>query len=388
MSDQLTTMHDKQDRPLRILLFGDASNYHRCLAQGLRRMGHDVVVASDGSKWMDTERDIDLSRRLPGKPGGLMLWIKIKRSLNKDFSGYDIVSVNGTCFAQLRPKRLQLIFEHLLTHNRRVFVSVLGTDSHYVRTCTGDNPPIGYSEWQVNGRPTAYARANRSEIEQWLAPELSALCDHIYDKSAGAVTALYEYNQVCGLIVPEEKLAYGGIPVDTSSVEYSGINPAGRKIRLFLGRHVSRILEKGTDRLLVAARRVVEAHPGKCSLDIVENIPYADYLSRLRDADIVLDQIYSYTPATNALLAMAMGKAVVSGGEPEYYDFINERDNRPVINAAPDDDAALFRAIENVVLHPASLNELGVKGREFVIRHNDVDVVARRFIDFWTSRLQ
>lgn len=387
MSDQLTTMHDKQDRPLRILLFGDASNYHRCLAQGLRRMGHDVVVASDGSKWMDTERDIDLSRRLPGKPGGLMLWIKIKRSLNKDFSGYDIVSVNGTCFAQLRPKRLQLIFEHLLTHNRRVFVSVLGTDSHYVRTCTGDNPPIGYSEWQVNGWPTAYARANRAEIEQWLAPELSALCDHIYDKSAGAVTALYEYNQVCRSIIADDRLAYGGIPIDTSSIEYSGIDTTGRKIRLFLGRHADRTVEKGTDRLLAVAQRVVDAHPYECSLDIVENLPYSEYLERLRNADIVLDQLYSYTPATNAMLAMAMGKVAVSGGEPEFYDFIGEKENHPIVNAVPDDDDALYRTVEDVVVHRERLADMGARSREFVVRHNDVDVVAKRFIDFWTSKL-
>lgn len=161
------------ERPLKILLMGDASNFHRCLAQGLRRMGHEVTVASDGSRWMDTERDIDLSRRLPWKFGGMMLWLKIKRMLAERFSGYDIVSVNGTCFATLRPERLRIIFDHLLMHNRKVFVSVLGSDTHYVRTCTGDNSPLRYNEWKVNGRPTAYMDANGKEFELWLAPELS-----------------------------------------------------------------------------------------------------------------------------------------------------------------------------------------------------------------------
>ena len=109
-------------------------------------------------------------------------------------------------------------------------------------------------------------------------------------------------------------------------------------------------------------------------------------MERLRDADIVLDQLYSYTPATNALLAMAMGKVVVSGGEPEYYDFIGEYDNRPIINAVPDDDEALFRSIEEAVLNPRSLIERGIKSREFAIKHNDADVVAKRFIDFWKSK--
>ena len=187
--------------------------------------------------------------------------------------------------------------------------------------------------------------------------------------------------------MPDDRLAYGGIPIDTASIDYVGANTAGRKVRLFLGRHAERSLEKGTDRLLAAARRVVDAHPEACTLDIVENIPYADYLKRLQEADVVLDQLYSYTPATNALLAMAMGKTVVSGGEPEYYDFIDEHDNRPIVNAVPYDDEALYRAIEDVVMHPSALADRGEKSREFVIRHNDTEVVARRFIDFWRSKL-
>lgn len=374
-------------RPLKILLMGDASNFHRCLAQGLRRMGHDVTVASDGSKWMNTERDIDLSRRLPGKAGGLLLWLKIKGMLEQTLSGYDVVSVNSTSFAMLRPHRLRILFDYLKDNNRHVFISALGSDSRYVGICTGSTPPLRYDEWQVNGHPSAYARDNKRKIRQWLAPKLSSLCDHIYEHSEGVVTALYEYNEVCRHFVPSDKLAYGGIPVDTSAIEYVGTNPIGRKVRLFLGRHAARTLEKGTDRLLIAAQRVVAAHPDACTLEIVENLPYAEYLKRLHEADIVLDQLYSYTPATNALLAMAMGKTVVSGGEHEYYDFIGEHENRPIINAAPDDDDDIFSAIESVVLNPRSMTDRGVKGREFVIKHNDTDVVARRFINFWRSKM-
>lgn len=375
------------ERPLKILLMGDASNYNNCLAAGLRRLGHYVVVASDGSHWLDTERDIDLARRWPGKFGGMMLWLKIKSLLEKRLSGYDVVSLYGTCFVTLRPNWLHRIFDYLLAHNQRVFVCVMSADTHYVKTCLGDNPPIRYSEWHINGKPSDYARACAADIERWNAQELSTLCDDIYAQSAGAVTALYEYNEICRSKVPDEKLAYGGIPIDTAEIDFVGVNPRGRKVRLFLGRHAERLLEKGTDKLQIAAQRVVDAHPEACELDIVENLPYAEYLQRLRDADIVLDQLYSYTPATNALLAMAMGKTVVSGGEPEYYDFIGEHDNRPIINAVPDNDEALFRSIENVVLRPEVLIDNGIKSRDFAIKHNDVMVVAQRYLEFWRSRL-
>ncbi len=49
---------------MKILLLGDASNYHATLAHALRLEGHDVTLASSGSGWMRTHRDIDISRKM------------------------------------------------------------------------------------------------------------------------------------------------------------------------------------------------------------------------------------------------------------------------------------------------------------------------------------
>lgn len=387
MRDTDVMMHDASQRPLKILLMGDASNYHRTLAEGLRRLGHHVVVASDGTAWMNTERDIDLSRKLPGKFGGLQLWMKMQRIKARAFTGFDIVSVNGVCFAPLRPVRLQAFLRYLVANNRRVFVTLLATDSKYVEVCCGPDAPLRYSEWQIDGKPAPLLLTKPDEKDRWLAEGLYNLSQELYDTTCGAVTALYEYHQVARRWLPDSKLAYGGIPVDTKSIDYVGANPSGRKVRMLLGRHTARSLEKGTDRLLVAAQKVAARHPDKCELRVIDNIPYIDYLQQLRESDLVLDQIYSYTPATNALLAMAMGKTVVSGGEPEYYDFINEHDNRPILNAMPDDDEDLYRLIADAVNNPQRFNDLAPRNREFVIKHNDVDAVAARFMDFWKTRL-
>jgi hypothetical protein len=135
---------------------------------------------------------------------------------------------------------------------------------------------------------------------------------------------------------------------------------------------------KGTDRLETAARRAIERHPGKAELVIVENRPYKEYIELLKSAHVVIDQAYSYTPATNALLAMANGQCTVSGGEPEYYDFIGETGpgaNRPIFNAPIDVDAmtALF---EQIITHPQQLRERGLRSREFVVKHNSATTVA------------
>ncbi len=65
---------------MKILLLGDASNYHATLAHALRLEGHDVTLASSGSGWMRTHRDIDISRK-NGKLGGAILWARLNTVL-------------------------------------------------------------------------------------------------------------------------------------------------------------------------------------------------------------------------------------------------------------------------------------------------------------------
>ncbi len=73
--------------------------------------------------------------------------------------------------------------------------------------------------------------------------------------------------------------------------------------------------------------------------------------------------------------------------ENDYYDFIGEHDNRPIINA-PTTLEALTDTIEKIVLNPHEIAERGRRSREFVEKHNDCVTVARRYLDFWNSRLQ
>ena len=65
---------------MRILLLGEYSNVHWTLAKGLRTLGHEVTVASNGDFWKNYPRDIDLARH-EGPLGGAMLMCRIAASL-------------------------------------------------------------------------------------------------------------------------------------------------------------------------------------------------------------------------------------------------------------------------------------------------------------------
>lgn len=371
--------------PLRILLLGDYSNCHRTLATGLRQLGCDVTVASDGSRWMDVDRDLDISRR-PGRLGGLALWARLRWPLRSRLSGYDIVALSDPHMFQLRPARLKPLFDRLKAENRSVFLTAMSTDIAFLSMLSAPDSPLRYSEWFVVGKPSRWHLQQRSRWLSWHSPDVVAYQNHVFSNLDGAVSVLYEYQLGMERMLGKEKAAYGGIPVDTGLYRPGSYGPQSSVVRIFLGRDRSRMAVKGSDYLEEAARRVVARHPSRCSLTVVENRPFHEFTALLSQSDIVLDQIYSYTPATTALMAMAMGKTVVSGAEPDFYDFIGETANRPIINAALTVDG-LEHQIERLVLSPETLADRGRASRRFVETHNAAPVVARRFLDFWTSRL-
>lgn len=370
---------------MKILLMGDASNYHRCLATGLARLGHEVTVASNGSGWMNTGRDIDLSRR-PGRIGGAVLWARLNTVLASRLKGYDVVQLASHGFVSLRPGRMAKIFDRLRRDNGKVLVTALGTDSIFVQACNAADSPLRYSEWQLPSGPTEWGASPGAERDIWLSDELLDFSHHIYSHVDGVVSALYEYDVVCRYAYPGLPIAYGGIPIDLSSLPERKNAPArDAALRMTFAAHRGREAEKGADVLLRAARHVAGKHPDKVVLSCPDNVPYSQFIDILRRSDIVTDQLYSFTPATTALLAMALGAVPVSGAEDEFYDFIGENELRPIINPDPCDFERTCAALERAVTDRRHFEQMQSQGREFVKRHNDVDLVARRFEQFWKS---
>lgn len=370
---------------MKILLIGDYSNLHNALGAALTAMGHEVTVVSEGCGWQDTRRDIDIRRR-PGYLGGAMLIARLLGPLHRHLRGYDVVALQNPHFLSLRPSRLRWFFDRLRRENGAVFLSAAGIDEIYIREAFNRESPLRYNEYRIGDAPGPLTLSDPLTLERWRQPDMEAYADYFYDHIDGAVSALYEYDVALRSRLEPERVAYGGIPVDLGMLPFKPIDPSTATVRLFLGRHRERMAEKGTDRLETAARRVVDESKGRVTLSIVENLPFSQYIGTMVDSHILLDQIYSYTPATNALMAMARGLNVVTGGEDDYYRFIGETENRPIINAPVDVDA-LTETLRNACADTAVISQRGAASRAFVEKHNAADVVARRYLYFWTKRL-
>lgn len=371
---------------MKILLFGDYSNCHNALGEALRTLGHDVTVASNGSHWMQTHRDIDISRPFRNPLGGLLLYNRLRHTLRPRLSGYDMVAINNPVMTQLRPGRCLKIFEQLRAQNGAVFLTAMGPDPTYIRASADPESPLRYNEWRIGTAPGPMMKAFPHAFKTWLSQPLVTLDNHVYKNVNGVASILYEYSVTAARAVEPRRLGYIGIPINTRAIRPMELPGNITKVRFMLGRHRDRQIEKGTDLLETAARAVCRRYPASAELIIVENQPYRHYLQLLRSAHVLLDQIYSYTPATNALLAMAHGIPAVSGGEDDFYRFIGEDTLRPVINA-PLTVPLLEQCLENIIETRHTLWERGARSRQFVERHNDALTVARRALNFYTPRL-
>lgn len=371
---------------MKILFVGDASNMHNCLAQALRDLGHTAIVASNGSHWMNTHRDINL-KRSPGKIGAVKYVLDVLRALPK-MRGFDVVETCDDIFLDLKPAKVRRVFDWLKQHNRCMVMGAIGTDYVYYSACH-DGKTYRYSDYMVGDKPSPYALSSEYQAkheDNWKLPLMREHSNHILGNIDGAISCLWEYHE-CYKPLLGDKLAYGGIPIDTASVEPIILDREPEKVKFFIGIQRDRNILKGTDLLLEAARRTVDRYPTRCELTVVESVPYDEYIKMLCSSHVLLDQLYSYTPATNALLAMARGLVAVSGAEPEFYDLIDEHDNQPIINVSPLIEGDIDAKLEWLVQNKNEIPYLSRLSREFVVKHNDAHVVSQRHIDFYKKLL-
>ncbi len=367
---------------MKILLLGDASNYHPTLAIALKDLGHEVTVASDGSGWINTPRDIDLSRR-DNKLGGALLYMKLLAGTEKKLRGFDIVQFYNPLFLPLRPERHYRFLDSIKKHNGRLFLTALATDPFYVQNLTGPQPALSYSEWHTPKGPSAWSKTTEARKDDWLAKEIFDYTKYFYQNIEGAVSALFEYHKVFQATHPHLPLAYAGIPILTQGIQQK-IRKDNDKLTILAAAPKKRAGEKGAKTLYDLAAKI-EANFPNTKLISPPNMPYSNFVDLLGKIDIDIDQLYSFTPATTALLSMARGAITVSGAEEEFYNFIGEKTLRPIINANPFDIDHTYKQLARVVSDAEYRRELSRQSIEFVARHNEAHIVARRFINFWDS---
>lgn len=364
---------------MRILLLGEYSHVHWTLAEGLRVLGHQVTVISNGDFWKNYPRDIDVSRK-PGKLGGIKLMAKLLALLPR-MRGYDIVQLINPMFFELKAERLFFFYDYLRKHNQRVFLGAYGMDWYWVHTCTYDKP-LRYSDFNIGAQVRTDHEAVKYQ-QDWLGTAKERLNKHIAQSCDGIIAGLYEY-WVCYHPAFPDKTAFIPFPIKMP-VSYSTERSSKSKVVIFIGINRERSAYKGTDIMYRAVKDIQQKYAHRMKLVVAESVPFEQYQEMMAGSDAILDQLYAYTPSMNPLLAMSKGIICIGGGEPENYEIIHEEQLRPIINVEPTYDS-VYHELEQLVLHPERIAELKRQSVEYVSKHHDYIKVARQYLDFWNQK--
>lgn len=367
---------------MKILLLGDYSNVHWTLAEGLRDNGHSVTVVSDGDSWKGYKRDISLKRYGNSKWNALQYLYKVVTIVNR-LRGYDVVQIINPIFLQLKAERIYPFYHFLRKHNKSMFLGAFGMDHYWVKAGL-DCETFKYSDFNIGKDTRCTEGENSIFIRDWLNGAKGQLNQKIAYDCDGIVSGLYEYDRSYRPYF-SDKMCFIPFPINSSSITKKR-RERHEKIRIFIGIQRERHRYKGTDIMLNAAKRVVQQYPSLCELICVESVPYEKYQSLMDASDILLDQLYSYTPAMNALLAMAKGLVVVGGGEPENYTILNEKELHPIINVFPSEES-VYEALSNLIKRPERIPILSDQSIEYVKKHHDHHKVSLQYLDFWQKQI-
>lgn len=368
---------------------------HSNLADGLRQLGHEVTLVSHGYGWRRFPgQDVVLERRrdINGKLSFLLYLWQVLRLL-PTWRGYDVVQLSHCSFLELRGRHVLPFYRFLRRHNRKIVMCSCDVDYHILDQ-VDHHDALRYSEFKVGDelRRNSNIDPLREQYEEVVTPQgtrqgwNTELSRYVSRDCDAIVPILYEYWTCYDKVYPEKTrfIPLPILPAKTLSTHALDAEFGDRPVRLFIGLQRDRMLFKGTDILLRAAQDTARVFPDMCTLQIAENVPYAEYERLMNDSDVLIDQLYSYTPAMNALIAMSKGLVVVSGGEPENYEILQETELRPIINVLPTYESCCD-ALRDLITHRERIPMLKRQSLEYVRRHHDYLKVARQYADLYES---
>lgn len=357
---------------MKILLLGEYSGFYYNLKVGLESLGHIVKLYADGDYW----------KKIPGADDRLLSTnydesamkklheyiFKSNKFLNK-FKNYDVVQmVNPLIFNPLFNMK---IVSEIAKNNKKLFISAAGYDLMLVNAYKSgifdyymfDNNEREMKAYDIFSR---YGLINRHNEQK------------IINLADGVIPVSYEYSIAYKTKI--NKCRVIPLPIDCNNTKMLK-NKIENKIIIFHG--LNREDAKGSKYIREAMMIIRDRYSDKVECIIDGKMPLAEYEKLLNKSNIVIDQCKSYGYGMNALIAMAKGKVVLSGCEPEALEEYGIEDC-PVINIKPQTNN-IVEKLEKLINNPESITEIGYKSRKFTEEFHDSKIIAQQYIDVWNS---
>jgi glycosyltransferase involved in cell wall biosynthesis len=380
---------------MKILLVGEYSRLHNSLQEGLRALGHQVILISTGDYFKKYPSDIIIQRSFDK---GLARKLKIAIYLlfkfditswhmTKQFfknasslQGFDVVQlINESPFGASVKDEIKMI-SFLKQNNKKLFLLSCGTDYLSVKHQLSDVNPYSILSNYKEGRVSKIAFKN---ILKYTTPPFKKLHQYVFKNIDGVIASDYDYHMPLA-----DNSKYLGLipnPINTSKLSVFELDTKG-PIVIFMGINRTNYHSKGISYFEKAIAIIQQKFSKQVHIEIVENLPYAQYIEKYNNAHIILDQVFAYDQGYNALEAMAKAKVVFTGAESGFMEHY-KLDSPVAINALPKVES-LVLALEDLIKNPEKIKEIGMAAQNFVTQHHNYKKVAQLYLDTWKlSRL-
>ncbi|XHR85598.1 MAG: glycosyltransferase [Gloeotrichia echinulata GP01] len=350
---------------MKILLLGEFSALHKNLKEGLQELGHQAVVAANGDGFKKISADISLDSELPSIFAKIERKLKPLLSLNK-MKGFDVVQLMNPFIFHPKYFPSRFFYEKIKYHNNKFFMLAAGNDAYFLRY---GRQKLEYAppDELIKGYPNYMKSQYELEFNQWMV-----------QKVRGVIPILYEYE--VGYDSAPNRLPTIPIPINIDKIPYEE-NKVGKKLVVFHG--LNRYEFKGTRHVEEAFEVLATKYPNDLELVIDGKMPLNDYLAMMKRTNVVIDQMYSYSCGMNAIYALAMGKVVLGGAEPESLISLGV-DSSPVINLKPNAQS-IIEKVEQLLEKRDQFEQLGYESRKFAQEVHDYKKVAQKYIGIWST---
>ncbi len=379
---------------MKVLFVGEYSNVYTELSSELKCKGIETFTISDGDAFKNYPADFKFKNNRKSNPSlfrklvnyflfrtgfeGVGTFIRNWNTLKELSTGYDVVQLINPVALSGFGSFLNLIYLNFLkNHNKQIYLSVLGDDYYTVN-------------WFIkNDFKSDYYKSDH--IKQFFKPDWAfkykyCLGYHLLNKYAISISEKiipglrcyrepYIWTKKITCVVP--------FPVNNSRLGLPISIKSGEKINIFHGWQKGREHRKGNlifDRVI---RRLEKDYPERLVYNVVQSVPYEEYVKLYNNCHIFLDQLFFEDKGYNGLLGMAAGKVVFSGFydkalmEYPYY-------NGEIIGVdASRDEEDLYNKFKQIVENPDIISKISNNAIEFVKRNHLSSIVAEMYLNIW-----
>lgn len=356
-----------KDKKLKFLIYGEYSALGKSLAKGFNELGHYSKVFSpfggDGFKNIDSDYILNKKDSLITKNLKLLRLIPC-------FLKFDIILILNPVFFRfiyLGP----LIILLFKIFRKKIILVCCGDDVEYIRS--GEKGLIGPWMYDAIALPKKlYFKRMIDKVE-----------NNIVASSANfIVPVMYDYAEAWRLSPYKNKVTKT-IPLACDGVSKSNNDMCSDKINITHG--ITRADVKGTPTILNALEIIKNKYINRVEINVIERMPYKEYLVLLEKTDILIDQCKSNSYGMNAIYGMLDSKIVLTAFNTNAQKEINVNGKHPII-PIKNDVADIVEKLESLLaMDKNHLADIKRQSKSYAEKLHSPKAIASQYISLLIS---